>query len=269
MLQQTQASRVVPAFERFIGAFPTVGALAAGSTADVVRAWDGLGYNRRAVALSRTARHVVRNLGGRFPDDPAELRRLPGIGPYTAAAVASIAFGMPVAAVDTNVRRIVARVFARSELSIDALASAWVSTTDPGAWNQALMDLGREVCRPVPRCDACPLRRSCAVAFGVRARPRAAPVPRQAAFEGSFRQLRGAIVREIRDGRAATIAALVAATGRSSHDVGRAVAALARDGLVDADARAVAGRASARVRLPTPRAETYGPTNRARTGPQF
>ena len=234
MLQQTQASRVVGAFERFIESFPSIEELAAASPGDVVRIWSGLGYNRRAVALSRTAKEVVEHHGGRMPSEPAELRRLPGIGPYTAAAVASIAFGVPVAAVDTNVRRIIGRVFGATDRAADEVAAGWLHRTRPGDWNQALMDLGREVCRPVPRCTGCPLRRSCAAASGsgtmdrVRARP-------QPAFERSFRQLRGAIVRELRTVAGASIASLAAATGRSTGDVDRAVAALAREGIVEID----------------------------------
>ena len=110
MLQQTQAARVAVAYPRFLRRFPTVGSLARASRATVLRAWGDLGYNRRAVALSDAARVVVREHGGRFPRETDALDRLPGVGPYTAAAVASLAFGEPVAAVDTNVRRVVARV---------------------------------------------------------------------------------------------------------------------------------------------------------------
>ena len=159
MLQQTQASRVAPAFGSFLRRFPTVRALAAATRGDVVREWGGLGYNRRAVRLSEAARVVVRHHGGRIPRDPVALRELPGVGPYTAAAVASLGFGEPVAVVDTNVRRVVSRVY----LGLDGhqvsskeawgLAEGWLDRDDPVTWNQALMDLGREVCRPEPRCD--------------------------------------------------------------------------------------------------------------------
>jgi A/G-specific adenine glycosylase len=109
MLQQTQASRVAPSFERFMRSFPTVDALATAPAAEVVRAWAGLGYNRRAVALWEGARTIVSRHGGRIPDHPSMLSELPGVGPYTAAAVASIAYGWPVPALDTNVRRVLAR----------------------------------------------------------------------------------------------------------------------------------------------------------------
>ena len=165
MLQQTQATRVVPSYRAFVRRFPTIRALAAASRADVLRAWAGLGYNRRAVALHEAAGMVVER-GGRLPSEPAALRWLPGIGPYTAAAVASIAFDVPVPAVDTNGDRVVRRfVLGRDDAGrseIHRAAAAWLDRSDPGGWNQAVMDLGREVCRPVPMCQVCPLARMCA-----------------------------------------------------------------------------------------------------------
>jgi A/G-specific adenine glycosylase len=140
MLQQTQASRVAPAYRAFLRRFPDVGALAGARRDEVVRAWDGLGYNRRALRLSEAARRIVGECDGVVPSDPVSLRALPGVGPYTAAAVASIAFGVPVAAVDTNVRRIVSRVFdGADDASVSRaveLAAAWLHRRDPGAWNR-------------------------------------------------------------------------------------------------------------------------------------
>jgi A/G-specific adenine glycosylase len=254
MLQQTQAARVVPAYRRFLRRFPTVRALARADRGDVLRAWAGLGYNRRAVSLSETARTVVREHGGRFPSDIHALEALPGVGPYTAAAVASMAFGAPAPAVDTNVRRVVARavlgrepVTVRRELLRNA-AEAWLDRSDPGSWNQALMDLGREVCRPEPRCDACPLRASCR--FRARGGKRLPTSRRQPAFEGSSRQLRGAVVRTLVRDRATTVASLRSETGRSARDVGAAIRALAAEGLVRAGPAALAGSPGGRVRLP-------------------
>jgi A/G-specific adenine glycosylase len=245
MLQQTQAPRVVASYRAFLRRFPSVRALSEASRRDVLVAWDGLGYNRRAVALSEAARIVAREHGGRIPRDLAALQRLPGVGPYTAAAVASIAFGTPAAAVDTNVRRIVTRVFVGEDFGdiaparVRELSETWLDGADPGGWNQALMDLGREVCRPRPRCDACPLARACRFAS-----TDATPEPvgrRQAAFEGSFRQVRGAVVRVLRTRRSSTVAGLAETTGHGTDRVAEAVERLAAEGIVE--------RSRGRVRL--------------------
>jgi A/G-specific adenine glycosylase len=254
MLQQTQAARVVPAFERFLSAFPSVASLAAAGRGDIVRAWAGLGYNRRAVALSEAARAIVRDHDGRVPADPEVLRTLPGVGPYTAAAVAALAFGAPVAAVDTNVRRIVARFHVGLDggevppARVGALAEAWLDRRDPGTWNQALMDLGREVCRPEPRCHACPLAAGCR--FRARGRTAPARARRQGRFDGSSRQLRGAIVRLLRErSGAATMATIASRTGVRPDRVREAVVGLHRDGLVIAWPAALRGRPGGRVAL--------------------
>ena len=253
MLQQTQAARVVSVYEAFIRRFPSVTSLAAASRRDVLRAWDGLGYHRRAVALSEGARIVVRDQDGHLPCDPAALRRLPGVGPYTSAAVASIAFGVPIAAVDTNVRRIVARLHLGVEADdasprdVAEIANAWLDPRDPGRWNQALMDLGREVCRPRPRCDACPLAAECRfVAAGLPLRPARR---KQDSFRGSTREVRGAIVRALRAHESLSIGRLVAETGFARERVVPAVSALAGEGIVAAGPAAVAESPRGRVWL--------------------
>ena len=253
MLQQTQAPRVVPLFRAFLDRVPTVDALAAAARSEVVRAWSGLGYNRRAVALSEAARAIVRDHSSRVPRTTAELERLPGVGPYTSAAVASLAFGLPVAAVDTNVRRVVARVHLGAEphdvrpATLAALAREWLDPADPGAWNSALMDLGREVCRPRPRCEVCPLERTCRFRASGAVASRAPR--RQGRFEGSSRQVRGAVVAALRTHHTLTLARLTAETGFGLERVVDAVGGLAADGLVHAGAAAAQGRASGRVRL--------------------
>ena len=171
MLQQTQVSRVSEYWPRFLTRYPTVEDLAA-APADAVReSWDGLGHYARARNLHAAARHVVVALDGRMPATAETLRGLPGIGRYTAGAVASIAFGEPAAAVDTNAARVLARVFrlrgkaksARRERRLCALAEALVPARAAGDWNQALMDLGATICTArAPRCPACPVRRVCA-----------------------------------------------------------------------------------------------------------
>src|SRR5713226_1321230 len=172
MLQQTQVARVMDFFPRFLARYPTLEDLAA-APADAVReSWDGLGYYARARNLHAAARMVVKKLGGRLPRRAEELRALPGIGRYTAGAVASLAFGADVPAVDTNAARVLARVFgmrrrpksARRERRVWALAAALVPRGRSADWNQALMDLGATCCvARRPRCHECPVRRYCAV----------------------------------------------------------------------------------------------------------
>ena len=168
MLQQTQAARVVPYYEAFLRRFPDAEALAGAPTADVLAAWSGLGYNRRALALQRAARHVA---GHGWPED---LTELPGVGAYTAAAVGSFAWDRQVAAVDTNVRRVLARHDGVERAPRDAgeRARALLPPGRAAAFNQAMMELGATVCRPRrPDCGACPVARR----LPRRRRRRAAP----------------------------------------------------------------------------------------------
>jgi A/G-specific adenine glycosylase len=194
MLQQTQVSRVVPRFEAWLKRWPDVAALAAASPADVIRAWQGLGYNRRGLNLHRAVR-IVAERGW-----PQDLTELPGVGEYTAAAVRRFAFGEPVLPRDTNVLRVLERTGAEF---------------GPAA-AEALMDLGREVCLArVPRCGTCPLAEACPS----RGR-RYDPLRKQSRFEGSFRQRRAETLR------------LVAAGATAQLDP-EALASLERDGLVE------------------------------------
>ncbi len=254
MLQQTQAARVVTAYRSFVRRFPNPRALAAAPRRAAIEAWDGLGYNRRAIALAEAARAIVREHGGRVPSDPVALQSLPSVGPYTAAAVASLAFGRPVAAIDTNARRVVARALLGTEptdvrpAALRSTAEGWLDRRDPGAWNQALMDLGREVCRRRPLCEVCPLKASCRFVTSGAA-PRAAR-RRHAAFEGSFRQVRGRVVRVLRGRVRVTLGVLARETELPYGRVADAVAALASEGLVVAGPAALAGRPEGRVRLP-------------------
>jgi A/G-specific adenine glycosylase len=173
MLQQTTVQTVTPRFGPFLARFPTLAALARAREQDVLAAWSGLGYYARARNLHRAAREIVRRLDGRLPDDPRALRELPGFGEYTAAAVASLAFGASVPAAEANVTRVLSRVYAipgiaggvayRSE--VRRRAAAWQRTVPrrPGDLMAALMDLGQLVCRPrKPACPVCPIAASCA-----------------------------------------------------------------------------------------------------------
>lgn len=253
MLQQTQVARVAPAFREFLRRFPTVRSLAAASRDEVVRAWSGLGYNRRAVSLSEAARLIVRDHGAGVPSDPETLRTLPGVGPYTAAAVSSVAFGFRVPTLDTNSARVVARARLGVEPHevrrkfLDVAAGDWLDAGDPGTWNQALMDLGREVCRPLPRCEVCPLSGGCA--FRAAGRTSSVSPRRQPPFPGSMRRLRGAVVRVLRDRASLSVGALARQIGEGSDRVAQAVRALARDGVVEASRAAIAGHDRGRVRL--------------------
>jgi A/G-specific adenine glycosylase len=199
MLQQTQVERVVPRYLAWLGRWPTAEALAAASPADVIREWQGLGYNRRALNLHRAAQEVAAN---GWPDD---LTDLPGVGPYTAAAIRCFAQGEDVLPVDVNVERVQRRTGA--EFS--------------GKAAQALMDLGATVCLArVPRCAACPLATDCP-SRGIREEP----ARKQGPFEGSFRQRRAATLR--------TVAAASRALDDLDHE---AVCSLERDGLVAVEA---------------------------------
>jgi A/G-specific adenine glycosylase len=255
MAQQTQISRVVEAWARFLDRFPTVEALAAASPADVLRAWRGMGYDRRALNLHRAARMIVAEHDGQVPRDLAALQRLPGIGPYTARAVASIAFGAVVGAVDTNVRRVLGRVLGgRAGLAPAALQAAADASVDPvrsADWTHAVMDVGATLCRPTrPRCEECPLRPWCRLAKGssVSAATPAAPpmrvatTPRPRArtpaqpFRATTRWLRGRIVDRLRDAEDHAWTLIGAPIG--DHDaiaIQRALTALARDGIVELD----------------------------------
>jgi len=171
MLQQTTVATVGPYFDRFVARWPDIRALAAASLDEVLHLWQGLGYYARARNLHACARAVVDRHGARFPDDPRQLRALPGIGDYTAAAIAAIAFDRPLAAVDGNVERVVARLFAEraplpgAKLRLKALAAALVPTARAGDFAQAMMDLGAVICTPRrPRCMLCPWRGDCAAA---------------------------------------------------------------------------------------------------------
>ena len=163
MLQQTTVAAVAPRFERFVARWPSVESLAAAPDADVLSEWAGLGYYARARNLIACAREVVRR--GGFPRSAAELRTLPGLGDYTAAAIAAIAFGEPVPVVDTNVRRVVARLHALAEpgaADVMEFVAALTPADRPGDFAQAMMDLGATICRPkAPLCTSCPLATDC------------------------------------------------------------------------------------------------------------
>jgi A/G-specific adenine glycosylase len=165
MLQQTQVETVLDYYERFLDRFPTVHDLAAATQEEVLKLWEGLGYYRRARLLHKAANVVVADYEGRLPADVDALRELPGIGRYTAGALASIAFGLPAPAVDGNVRRVMARILAMPEptaTELDTAVGVWIPEDQPGDFAEGLMELGATLCRPrSPRCLLCPWRDLC------------------------------------------------------------------------------------------------------------
>jgi len=248
MAQQTQAARAAEAWAGFMERYPTPAALAATSTAEVIRAWRGLGYNRRAVALRAAAIGIVEHHDGRVPDSLEALQALPGIGPYTARAVLAIGFGQRVAALDTNIRRVLERALGplpAGAAATQAAADGFVPEARPAAWTHALMDIGATICRKRdPRCPQCPLSAICRSANTV-----APSAPKRSAATASFpttnRWLRGRILDRLRD---ANDGAWVDFTGPiGSHRpaaVRAAVISLSLDGLLELD-----GEDATRARL--------------------
>jgi A/G-specific adenine glycosylase len=264
MLQQTQVDRVVPKYHAFLELFPSLEALAAAPTGEVIRAWTGLGYNRRAVNMQRAARAVLDEHGGQFPRDMAALLKLPGIGPYTAGAIACFAFEQDVAFMDTNIRRVVQRLFGAAEATATtgearllALARAAVPPGQGWAWNQAIMELGALICTAAaPACWRCPLQADCRdyaarreadeQLFTTSAAPpqpqrlRQVAERREAPYAGSNRFYRGRAVEALRQLAPGASLALPALGQAIKDDFGasdmawlRALAeGLARDGLL-------------------------------------
>jgi A/G-specific adenine glycosylase len=209
MAQQTQMSRVMPSYGRFVAAYPTLESLAESTLGDVIRVWAGMGYNQRAVRLHRAAQQIAAN---GWPHDAALLEQIDGIGPFTAAIIASFAFGESSACVDTNVRRVLGRLAGDEEMGasdLQRLADASIPRDAPARWNQAVMDYGARICKPRPRCGECAVARWCdsRARFGqpplrkvAEERPayRAVRGKPQAAYEGSPRYYRGRIVELLR-----------------------------------------------------------------------
>ncbi|MBT2519317.1 A/G-specific adenine glycosylase [Streptomyces sp. ISL-90] len=245
MLQQTQVARVLPRWEAWMARWPTPASLAAEPPAEAVRAWDRLGYPRRALWLHRAAAEIVERHGGEVPHDLDALLALQGVGPYTARAVAAFAFGVRHPVVDTNTRRVIARAVARQAeaappsiardlAAMEALLPA--DAREARVFNAATMELGATVCTArTPRCDQCPISSQCAW--------RAAGYPAytgtrkavQARFEGSDRQVRGIVMRELRAAHRPVSRAELERTWPDAAQLDRAVAGLVADGLAVPD----------------------------------
>ena len=223
MLQQTQVDRVRPRYDTFLETFPTVEALAAAPASEVLRAWQGLGYNRRALALQAAAIRIVTEHEGRVPDDPSELVTLPGIGPATAAAIAVYAFNRPEVFIETNVRRVFLHCFFPGHEKIRdtellPLVRRALDPDHPREWYWALMDYGTHLAKTLPN----PNRRSAHHAV-------------QARFEGSRRQLRGRVLAALLGAGPLTLGAIAGAAGASPDRVAPVLAQLAAEGFVAED----------------------------------
>jgi A/G-specific adenine glycosylase len=266
MLQQTQVDRVVPKFEAFVARFPDIPALSRASSGDVLREWQGLGYNMRALRLHESARVVVERFEGTMPAEPHLLRQLPGVGPYTAAAIRAFGFNLDDAPLDVNIRRIVHRVFFGLEhpskagtRELDDRARAMAVPGEAHDWNSAMMDLGATLCTArAPKCLICPLRDSCAAApidavvlENARREHARQPSPQNAIpWERTTRFARGRIVERLRALPPGQRISLLDLHGdlqplmpeRSLEDVCSLVAILEQDGLIAREGEAIALR---------------------------
>jgi A/G-specific adenine glycosylase len=245
MLQQTQVARVVPRWEAWIRRWPTPAALAAEPPSEAVRAWDRLGYPRRALWLHRAAVEIVERHGGEVPADLDALLALQGVGPYTARAVVAFAFGLRHPVVDTNTRRVIARAVAgqgepgppstaRDLAAMSALLP--IDDVEARVFNAATMELGATVCTArTPRCDECPIAGACTWRAAGYPAYDGARKATQARFEGSDRQVRGLVMRELRATHRPVARAELASVWADAAQFDRAVAGLVADGLAVSD----------------------------------
>lgn len=239
MLQQTQTSRVLGPWTRFIETFPSPTSCADAPLSDVLRLWSGLGYHRRAKALHDAAKMIRDEFAGEVPNNVADLRRLPGIGEYTSNAVASFAFGRPVAVVDTNVGRVLARALTNRTLKdreARVEANELLPRMNVASFNQAMLDLGAQFCTSKPRCATCPVSRTCKwnLEGGPDPAPRSASVSRpQSTFQGSDRQVRGQVLAVLREKPQSIRELLVRVDGVDAQRCATLIAALVADGLVE------------------------------------
>jgi A/G-specific adenine glycosylase len=242
MLQQTQVSRVIPKYSAFLARWPTPTHLAAASRAEVVREWQGLGDNRRAVALHRAAQAIVERHGGVVPRDLPSLLSLPGIGAYTARAVLAFAYGEHAAPVDTNVARVVVRGIEGSPLRGAALQHAADAAVPRGRsrdWSAALMDLGSTHCTVRPRCEDCPVAPACAWAQAGADDPAGRVTRAPQPFVGSNRYHRGRLLDALRVGAVARDALAPAAALEDAARAAALAAGLVADGLAEWDGPAL------------------------------
>lgn len=256
MLQQTQVDRVLPKYLEFIEQFPTLEDLASASTGEVIRAWSGLGYNRRALNLQRACQEIIERFAGQFPSQVDELLSLPGIGPYTAGAIACFAFEQDVGFVDTNIRRVLHRLTAGPEVpeskltprEVAELAAEAVPEGQGWIWNQALIELGALVCRSrSAACQACPVSEWCQARPTIRkalASVSSGAKKKAPAFETTSRYVRGRVVELLRADGAGLCSTDLARQIRPERDdldwIAPYLAGLVADGLIEMSERRVA-----------------------------
>lgn len=241
MLQQTPVSRVLPKLAEWLERWPSPAALAAASPGDAVRAWDRLGYPRRALNLHAAAVAIVERHGGEVPADVPSLLALPGVGDYTARAVSVFAFGQRHPVVDINIRRVIARAVlglsgpgpaAKRDLA-DMEALLPEGDADAKAFNAAIMELGALVCvARSPRCEACPIAEQCAWRLAGYPETDGPTAPRQKRYEGSDRQVRGLVLAELRAADVPVTRAELALVWADAAQLERAIAGLVLDGLI-------------------------------------
>ncbi len=241
--QQTQMERVLPLWERWMAAFPTLGAAAAADTAELLRVWAGAGYPRRALAIREAARRCSAQHDGALPRDPIALLALPGVGPFTAAIVRCFGWADDAAAIDTNVVRVLGRlVHGDLQPALETRPRDLIETAErllpPGAagrWNAMLMDYGARVCTPRPHCEQCVVARLCPARPRFAAGASAEPVRAQPRFQGSVRQWRGRVLRALREAsgavRVASLVRTLAADDAEASTVREVLAKLCAEGL--------------------------------------
>lgn len=220
MLQQTQTSRVIEKYEQFIGEFPTIYSLATAPLRDVLSVWQGLGYNRRGLYLHQAAQKIVKEYEGRMPADPEKLFQLPGIGKATAASICAFAFNMPTVFIETNIRAVYIHFFFSNLIDVHdkdifPLVAVTVDNDNPREWYYALMDYGVML----KRITINPSRKS-------------AHHVRQSKFEGSDRQIRGAVIRILTEQQRVSISHLLASLNKDEERVKKIIAQLCDDGLI-------------------------------------
>ena len=245
MLQQTQVPRVIPKYHEFLKRFPTIQSLAQASPANVIDAWAGLGYNRRALYLHKFAQAIIKQHNGQIPSDREALLELPGIGPYTSQAIRCFAFKKHAAVVDINIKRIYSRLFFRgagTEQELQNIARELIPQSHGVEWNNALMDFGSLLCTDNPKCNICPLTVTC-TAYKSGTPERYVKPKTQSKFIGSNRFYRSLIIKELRKSENFTCSAAaiqkLKPKNKTNEWFEKIIASLEKDGMITRDVKTV------------------------------